>query len=293
MQTVEYKELLDQWADVCGIESDTVLDLDRARFNNAFNRLIRKAWNWHLWPELLLLEERRYRAIWMAQTYSIDAEVYHEASDAYWRALDDTTAADVPGVSALWEEIEESDLDLYIAYDQDGETGFSRIADCYDKNFRTDRTARRLKWEYDDRGIRILERNSVPETVWVYLYQLCPRFRGDTWSASSTYLAQRVIYYEDANETQDYAGDFWIVLDTTTAGENPLTAPTKFARLEIPEFLADFIVQGARIAFLKGEGQLEKALAEDGNALWDLLAEERNKLLAGGAPPRRARVANI
>ncbi len=294
METVEYKELLDTWADICGIESDVVLDLDRARFNNAFNRCIKKGWNWNRWPQLHLLEERRYRPIWMAQAYGIDDELYHEASDAYYRANDDTTAADEPGASSKWDELADTDVDAFIAYEQDGETGFTFINDVWTDNFRTSpTTARRLKWEYDDRGIRILDRSNVPETCWVHLYQRCPRWKGDDYSASSTYAAGRVLYYESAAETPDYLGDFWVVLDTTEAGENPENTPDKFSRMEIPDFLGDFIIAGARIAYLKGEGQLEKALAEDGNPLWDLLADERSKLLMGNAAPRRARAANI
>lgn len=288
MQTVAYKDLLSTWADVVGIEADDVPTLDAARFNRAFNRLIRRAWEWNRWPAFHLLEERYYRPIWMAQEYDIDDEVYHEATETYYQANDDTSAADEPGSSAKWTEIES--VEPYIAYEQDGETGFSYVTDVWDANFRTTRGARRLRWEYDERGVRIVEA-TAPETVWLHLYRRCPRWTGDTWSNASTYSAGRCLYFSSA--TQDYQGDYWLVLDTTVAGESPITAPEKFALIEIPDFMGEFIIAGARIAHLKGEGQLEKALAEDGNPLWDLLAEERSRLLAGGAAPRRARVANI
>lgn len=291
MQSVPYKQLLDQWAAVCGIEHDIILDLDRGRFNNSFNRLIRKGWNWHRWPELHVLEERRYRPIWMAQAYDIDDEVYHEATDTYYLADDPTLASDEPGASTKWTAIDDEDVEAFVAYEQDGETGFSFINDVWSDNFRTNRSgARRLKWEYDDRGVRILE-SLIPETVWLHIYLRCPRWYGSTWSNTATYLAGRLLYFE--SDTQDFEGDFWLVLDTTAAAESPITSPEKFSRLEIPDFLGDFIIAGARVAYLKGEGQLEKALAEDGNPLWDLLAEERSKLLGGGAAPRRARVSNI
>jgi hypothetical protein len=290
METIAYRELLRTWADLCGIEADVILDLDASRFNRSFNRLVRKGWDWHRWPLLHILEERRYRAIWMAQAYAIYSEVYHEATELYYRAVDIVTALDVPGASTKWTALADADVEAYIDYEQDGETGFSHVTDVWNDNFRTNPRARRLRWEYDDRGIRLLD-GTLPRTVWINLYRRCPRWFGDTWSASSTYQAGRLLYF--TSETQDFEGDYWLVLDTTAAAESPITAPDKFVRLEIPLFLAEFIIAGARIAHLKGDGQLEKALAEDGNPLWDLLADERGKLLAGGAAPRRARVANI
>jgi hypothetical protein len=291
METVPYKQLEQLWADVCGIESDALLDLDRARFNHAFNRLIRRAWNWHRWPALHLLEERRYRPIWMAQAYEIDEEVYHEATEAYYLALDTTAASDEPGTSVLWEEMADEDVEAYVAYEQEGETGFSLVTEVWDKNFRTDPTAVKLRWEYDDRGVRLLDTASLPASVWLYIYTRCPRWAGADWSASSTYAAGKVLYF--TSDEQDFEGDFWLVLDTTAAAESPFTTPAKFSRLEIPDFMGDFIVAGARIAHLKGEGQLDKALAESGSEIWDTIIEERIKLLSGSAAPRRARVANI
>jgi hypothetical protein len=290
MEIIPYKQLLQMWADTCGIESDTVPTLDAARFNHAFNRLIRRGWNWHRWPQLHLLEERRFRPIWMAKDYEIDTQIFHEATETYYQSNDDVTGAHEPGTSSRWVEMDPADIDAFVGYEQDGETGFSLVTEVWNANFRINPAAKRVRWEYDDRGVRIID-TLIPGTVWLQLYLRCPRLSGDTWSATETYLAGRMLYFEST--TQDFEGDYWLVLDTTAAGESPITAPEKFSRSEIPEFLAEFIVQGARIAYLKGEGQLEKALAEDGNALWDLLAEERMKLLGGGAAPRRARMANI
>jgi len=290
METVAYRELLRTWADLCGIEADVILELDANRFNRSFNRLIRRAWEWHRWPALQLLEERRYRAIWMAQAYDIYAERYHEATGLYYRANDTVTAVEEPGASIKWDVLAAAELEAYIEYEQDGETGFTFVTNVWDSNFRTNPRAKVLRWEYDDRGVRLLGQ-TLPTTVWVNLYRRCPRWFGDTWSSAFTYSAGRMLYFTAF--TQDYEGDYWLVLDTTAAAESPITAPTKFARLEIPNFLGEFIIAGARIAHLKGDGQLEKALAEDGNPLWDLLAEERARLLAGGAAPRRARVSNI
>lgn len=291
MQSVPYRQLLQVWADICGIESDVVPELDATRFNHIFNRLIRRGWSWHRWPELHLLEERRFRPIWMAQAYAIDDEVYHEASDTYYLATDVIASNHEPGSSSRWEAMDEADVEPYVAYEQDGETGFTHINEVWSDSFRTNRTgARRLRWEYDERGVVITEA-SVPATVWLHLYRRCPRWQGADYSASTAYQPGQLRYF--ASDEQDYEGDFWLSLDTTTAGQSPFTDPDLWARQEIPDFLGEFIVAGARIAFLKGEGQLEKALAEDGNPLWDLLAEERLKLLAGSAAPRRARVANF
>jgi hypothetical protein len=290
MQNVAYVDLLNNWADVVGIEADDLQTLDKARFNRAFNRLIRRAWEWNRWPQLHSLEERYYRPIWSAQVYAIDVEVYHEGTAGYYRAADDTTAADEPGSSARWTQLEPSEVDAYIAYEQDGEEGFNFVTDVWSANPRLSTTARRLRWTFDERGVFLAE-TSVPATVWINLYKRCPRWVGDDWTAADTYTAGRCLYF--STTTQDFTGDFWLVLDTTTPGQSPITAAAKFARILIPDFMGEFIIAGARIAFLKGEGQLEKALAEDGNPLWDLLADERNKLFSGGAAPRRARVANL
>ena len=292
MLAVPYRQLLQQWADLCGIEGDSPLADDAARFNRAFNRAIRKAWHWHRWPELHLLEERRYRPIWMAQAYAVDDEVYHEASAAYYRANDTISASHEPTASSRWTLLDDEDVDAFVAYEQDGETGFSYVNDVWTDNFRTNpRGARRLSWEYDERGVRITS-SQVPASVWLHLYTRCPRWHGDAWSSSLTYTAGQLRYFSDST-LQDYEGDYFLSLDATTAGQSPYTNPEKWSRLLVPDFMGEYLVTACSIAWLKGEGQLEKALAEEGSELMDLLAVERNQLLSGGAAPRRARSANL
>lgn len=287
MQTVSYKQCRDQWCDLVEKDLANVNQVELDKFNRAFNRSLRRAWEAYFWPALLRGETRFFRDSWAAGTYAAGAEVYHAGTDRYWLAASAATAADVPGVAALWEEI--TALDAYVAENQTGQTPLGNVKEIWTANPRTNRAAKPLLWQYDERGVRITS-STVPTSAWILFRRQCPQWRGGIYAPTAGYAAGVTRYYSSANE--GFEGDYWTALATIVANESPEAAPAKWQRLEIPSFLADFAVHGAKIAQLEGDGQLEKALGSAGGDLWTWLYDEQDKL-SSQSTPRRARVANV
>lgn len=287
METVTHRQVLELWAELCGLNPN-VSAQDRATFNRFFVRVARRGWEWEWWTPLMQLEERFYRDAWSAQSWASGAEVWHSATNSYYRATSATVAGDVPGASPKWLAL--STLDPYVARDQAGQTPIGAFRSLWLDNFRTNRRARQLRWELDERGASITS-DDYPRSVWVYFRPRCPEWRGADYAAASTYSSGRILYY--ASATPGFEGDFWQALAAINQNDSPEAAPAKWRKLEIPAFLCDFAAQGAAIGFLQGDGQLEKALASRGSLLWDYLYDEADKERAQNPKVRRARVANL
>lgn len=284
METVTYKSCQDRWSDLCEKAVDSTNATVLATFNRAFQRTLRRGWEWYWWPELMRTQERFYRDAWAATSYASGDEVYDAGTAKYWRANAATIAGDVPGVSTKWDEL--TVVDAYIDRDQDGQTPFTHALEVFDSSPRETRSARHLPWQYDERGV-VLTGPNVPASAWLRFRIRCPQFSGPTWSTGV--LAAGVTRYY-ASATEGYEGDYWQTVTATLAGDSPEVAPTKWSRREIPVFLADFAVHGAKISYLEGDGQLEKALADTQSELWSWLYDEIDKL-SPQTTPRRARYA--
>ncbi len=287
LEFVSYKQNLDLWCEYCGLNTGTSQpQADRDSFNRLFNRVARRGWERRWWPDLMNLEERHYRDSWIAQAYASGSEVYDAATDKYWSASQATTAADVPGTSSKWTEM--FTADTYIGYNQAGMTPLGGVKAVYSANFRTS-SAYELAFELDDRGVRLTDA-AVPRSAWVHFRTRCPVWRGPDFSGSTGYAAGVTRYF--GSDADGFDGDFWTTLAATGQGESPITMPAKWQRLALPTYLSDFTVQCAKLGFLEGDGQLEKALAADGKA-WEWLFDEEDRLQSQGGNSRKVRVKNI
>ena len=289
MESVSYKTALDLFSDLIGSVVGQVTTVDSDTFNRLFNRTVRRGWDFSFWPVLMARETRAYRDAWTATGYALGAEVYYVATaGAYWRANAITLAGDVPGVSAKWTLI--SPLDAYVAYEQTGKTPLGTVKWVRNADPRAVRPTYPLEFELDERGVT-LTANSIPATCCIYFRRRCPAWRGAAYDAALIYAAGLTRYY--ASTSNGFDGDFWTTTATTVAGENPETTPAKWSKIEVPAFLCDFAVAGAKIGYLEGDGQLEKALANAQSALWEHLYDELDKIEGQTGQARVARVANF
>ena len=288
METVSYKTALDLFTDVIGSVVGSVTNVDAGTFNRLFNRVIRRGWEHYFWPPLMLHEQRWYRDDWTAAVYATDAEVYHAATGKYWMANAPTVGGDVPGASVKWSEL--AVVDAYIGYEQSGKTALGTVLGIRNANFRTSRPTRRLDFVLDERGATLTE-SSVPTSAWIQFRRRCPSWKGATFDAAGTYASGISRYYSSA--TEGFDGDFWTALAATNAAESPETHPAKWSRIQIPAFLCDFAVNGAKLGYLEGDGQLEKALANAQSDLWTHLYDEQDKLTGQSGQYRKARAANV
>lgn len=289
METVSYKTALDLWSDLIGAVVGQVTTVDADTFNRLFNRVVRRAWEFYFWPALMLREQRAFRDAWSATGYALGAEVYSVATaGSYWRANAITVGGDVPGVSSKWTLI--SPLDAYVAYEQTGKTALGTVKCVWNADPRTVRPTAKLPIEIDERGVS-LTGNSVPATVCVNFRRRCPSWKGANYDATLAYAAGLTRYYASASDGFD--GDFWTTAAVTTAGQNPENTPASWTKVALPAFLCDFAVAGAKVGYLEGDGQLEKALANAQSTLWENLFDEVDKLEGQTGQARTARMANV
>lgn len=92
MRTVTYQTVLEGLLRMRGEEPAQAQLGTRLAMAEYLDQAMGACWEFWRWPELVLLEQRYFRPPYVAATaYAAGAEVYHPASQAYYRALKSTT----------------------------------------------------------------------------------------------------------------------------------------------------------------------------------------------------------
>lgn len=103
MVLVDYYDVLQGCADLCGVDRDTISTAEQAILRNVLSKRLTMAWNEQAWPDLLRLEQRYFRATYnVATAYSAGTEVYFTQTQNYYRTLVATTGnppADAAGTT--------------------------------------------------------------------------------------------------------------------------------------------------------------------------------------------------
>ena len=318
MRTVTYNSVLAKACRLWGENPDDLSAIDEGKFRAFIGRRLRFAWEQFWWPELMTVEKRYVRPLWTAAAYAADYEVYHRPTDAVYRALRSVVAGNVPGESDYWGEMlaeydwSEYDADLepydlgdivwdpvtdrkyqlhtpdfdtpppdtnrwgeivelerYLDLDEPGQTPIGEVRAVYRSNPRLAPGADRVTgWKTTASGIWIPD---ATNTLWLDFRLRPPTLDGDLYSATATYDPEDAIYFE---------GDFYRMISSaaTTAGESPVTAPTKWEKLEIPYLFAEYLAQGAYSDMLgKPEGQAEK-FGPENDLAYAILVLEMDKI---------------
>lgn len=306
METVAFNDARATWADLCGLDAATLVAEDKARFLRAFNRTLRRGWEWHWWPGLMRCQERFFRApyaagtAYAAPTTSAASEVFFPATRKYYQALRATTGhapATLSGGTytlntAYWAEC------AFNYTGPDWATGTDYLAGTVVRNPDDDRTyvchtAHTSAASFDATQFGLLT-PFVPAVGWTQTGQTAigtVRECTDRDPRTNANRAQRVAWQPCELgvlcTAYNLPDRIWIEFRLRCPG---------FAEgaTDVPAFLQDFAVGGAVIAFLEGEGQLEKALANDTGRLWSHLYDEADKLAPSfPSRPLRTRVANL
>jgi hypothetical protein len=82
--------------------------------------------------------------------------------------------------------------------------------------------AQRAHWRATENGIQVI--SDLP-FVWIEFRLPAPRLWGSKWSSTGAYLAGAQVYY---------SGNMYDALQTTSAGQSPDSAPSKWELVEIP-----------------------------------------------------------
>jgi hypothetical protein len=246
-------------------ETFTLTGASRQLFTQAACDALRKAWGRQKWPQLMRVEARRFRPDWdTAEAYTTGQEVWHEGTEAYWRALQDHSGQEPAEGSAYWEEPE--DFIPFIQLDQPWE------------DFRIDDAGADLNafaWELDPRlnpGLApikgctwwmdsIVLPQDAPAEVWIRFMPPCPRLSFVEWSASTAYTTGELCY-------RTTVGRCYIAQGSTT-GDTPEGSPSDWAEVQVPEFMSAYVRQFMLSQWLtvaegryEAEGRAEKMLQE-------------------------------
>jgi hypothetical protein len=140
---------------------------------------------------------------------------------------------------------------------------------------------------YDDgSGRKIIINNQLADGY--YLYRLdCPYLEGDLYSPTVVYHQGAQVYFDSGSGTgsftpvlgKPHAGNFYTCLAaTTTAGQNPNSHPTLWAKIEIPYIFGSWMSWSSAANWFVSEGQIQEAATIEAKAM-QILEQEYDKFL--------------
>jgi hypothetical protein len=155
------------------------------------------------------------------RAYLAGDQVYDPATDAYYQAVVASTGA-LLSDPTKWVRVNE--FSRYVSRDQ---AGFETIGTVWadgvrDKDWQVTLEAQRAHWRATENGIQVI--SDLP-FVWIEFRLPAPRLWGSKWSSTGAYLAGAQVYY---------SGNMYDALQTTSAGQSPDSAPSKWELVEIP-----------------------------------------------------------
>jgi hypothetical protein len=113
----------------------------------------------------------------------------------------------------------------------------------------------------------------------------CPVFSGATRSDTATYSA--------GDQKYDSAtGDYWIALESISAGQSPTTHPAKWERVVFPYYLAEYVAQSAYVLLTNREQEQPENFTVQMTAGYPLLLVELEKLERQQGQSRQMNVCN-
>jgi hypothetical protein len=241
------------------------------------SKRLNEGWRFAKWPDAMRWEERRFLQPYIiSNIYHVGDEVQGvEPDPLYYRAKGTVPALNPPPNATYWDVIS-SEMDAYIPYEQILTSGpFGTVFTVTELNPKTQqdpRAARPLSFWKSENGIQVPKGiTGGLASVWVEFRTRSPRLYGDNWDATRAYTGTVQVYF---TETPGGPGDFYDLELNTTAGQSPVTDPTKWQLVEIPRFLETWLVGSVYADYLEDDGQTEKSMAEIGQAR-EWLAQEK------------------
>lgn len=204
--------------------------------------------------------------------YTVGDRVYYPVDDTFYAGVDVSNAVTPGSDPTIWAPL--IPFNRYVDYAQDLQTAIGTVIRVRTADERYSTNAQPVAWFPSDLGIQV--QDSVP-FVHVRFRIRSPRLTGAAFDSTLVYTGGiSQIYYSDANT----AGNFYDCLTTTTAGQSPITAASKWDLVEIPDFLVEYLAAATVADFLRSDGQNAKALTQDGVAI-ELLSNQTMRLAQG------------
>ncbi|MDD8011868.1 MAG: hypothetical protein PHX05_00120 [Acidobacteriota bacterium] len=270
MKTVTTKALYEAIIRKRGYDpaSANVAAAEQARIADWINERLEEIYEYYMWPEVLLVERRQYRATWeSALIYALGAEVFHTTSggdEKYYISLQGANTAKNPETETAWWAEVGDDFLRTIDYQQAGETEISAVdlQECaYDYDPRIYRgKGRILEVEFYGDAL-IINSDDAPTRPWIKFRPPAPQISLTAWSAATNYAIGDLCYLAATGESyKALAANADKQPDSETAYWEPVSIPALFQRYLAHAVHADFLLDP--IERDKERAQAEKILGD-------------------------------
>ena len=241
------------------------------------NERMIEGWERAFWPEIMLAEQRQYRATWDAiLNYATGDETYHVAADGtenYYVSLQDGNVGKDPDVETTWWAKVGDDFLRTISFQQQGETeiGSVDLQNCiFEKDPRIYRFAALIQDVifYED-GI-LVNSNEAPALPWVWFRPPVPEYSLMDWDGGVLYAIGDLCYYTASGES-------YKALQANT-NMNPESETAHWEPVNFPAFLKTYIKYGTHADYLLDpveRGKTEQKAQAELESLEDRLVDQR------------------
>ena len=221
----------------------------KSQIADYINGRIIEGYTYAFWPEIMLAEQRQYRATWDAiLNYATGDEVFHVdaagGENYYVSLLDGNVGKDPDTETTCWQTVGDEFLRT-ISFRQQGETemGAVDLQNCiFDKDPRIYRFAGLVRDVISYEGGILISANKAPVRPWVWFRPPPPEYSLAEWSATATYAIGDIWYYATS-------GECYKALQPST-GKNPYSETGHWQPVDFPAFLKKFVTHGAHADYL-------------------------------------------
>jgi hypothetical protein len=192
-----------------------------------------------------------------------------------------------------WESQEWKDLcrvaEFTTTVDANNVCSFIPAEECGDifgvYNFNPLTSSRTTEYTYslydDGTNAKVVLESSTIGEGWYYYRVKAPILNGVIYNPITSYSAGAQIYFDSGSNTGTYIqvegkphyGNFYTCIISTSAGENPTTAPTKWKLDQIPYAFSSYMAWGAGANWYASEGMMQEAGVMEQKAIQVLDAE--------------------
>lgn len=253
MRTVTYKSLLEGFLRMRSLDPSLALTVEKLEAGEFLAQALADAHEFWRWPELMATQGRRFRPTWTATTYAEDDEVWHTATEAYYRANASAAGSEVPGTSTLWDEITE--FRRYVEYAQTGATVIEAVIEAWDADPRASASARKVPFRLDTDGVRFAP--DGPDIAWLEFRTPAPDFGWSALWAATSFAADAVVYHEST-------GEVYQASSAAASGDVPGTA-AKWVLQPVPYIFRHAAKLKAYATWSQSKGASDVALTFDNN----------------------------
>jgi hypothetical protein len=269
MRTVTFLSVRHSVCHLMGVDPEELQANLAASITDAINRAVRRGWETDAWWPWTVEESRHWRQTWRSGvTYAAGVEVWHEATELYYRAAVATSIT--PGTdNAVWVEITP---DATIDFAEPTEREIGRLVGVFSADGRQ-------QFDFALLNNRAYLLGGATDPVTLQFSQVRPVFSRKPWDVAVAYAAGVVVLRGEES---------YRALAAST-GVDPATNAALWAKQPMPDVLADFVTQEAYATMLEIDMQSERSLAARAQAR-QLLDEELDKVFLQQQQTRRFRV---